>query len=276
VSGRNEKQRSTTSGRVTQQVVKLGIKTYNRVLDLRSNRTLSSAEFPELEAIQQRARARNGMSDHLVPLFLESLSARPSLIVELGVRGGESTFVLERTARLCESALVSVDIEDCSRASTYSDWVFVKADDIEFARRFPAWCEGRGLVPSIDVLFLDTSHEFEHTRQEIIHWFPLLSERAKVFFHDTNLRRYYVRKDGSIGRAWDNQRGVIRAIEAHFGKSFDETKDFATLCDGWLIKHYARCLGFTTLERVGTGGGRSGVAAPSGEWADRLSPAGKR
>jgi hypothetical protein len=256
--------------------VKLGIRTYNRVIDLRSRRTPAAAGFPELEAIQQRAMARNGMSDHLVPLFLESLGAGPSLIVELGVRGGESTFVLERTARLCQSTLVSVDIEDCSRASTYPEWIFVKADDIEFAQRFPAWCDERGLVPSIDVLFLDTSHEFEHTRQEITHWFPLLSERAKVFFHDTNLRRYYVRKDGSLGRAWDNQRGVIRAIEDYFGTSFDETKDFVALRGGWLVKHSARCLGFTILERVAAGSSRSGAGTRGEDRAARVSSAGKR
>ena len=41
--------------------------------------------------------------------------------------------------------------------------------------------------------------------------------------HDTNLSSYpYRRIDGSIGYGWDNQRGVMRAIEDFFGILLDE------------------------------------------------------
>jgi hypothetical protein len=95
-----------------------------------------------------------------------------------------------------------------------------------------------------------------------------------VFFHDTNLRRYYVRRDGSIGRAWDNQRGVIRATEDYVGTSFDETRDFVALRNGWLIRHSARCLGFTILERAGVDHGRGAPVVPSDAAAS--VPAGRR
>ncbi len=80
------------------------------------------------------------ISDHLPVLFAEALEARPKLIVELGVRGGDSTFVFERVARLCGSTLLSVDIDDCSRVSPWDRWHFVREDDIAFAGRFEAWC----------------------------------------------------------------------------------------------------------------------------------------
>jgi cephalosporin hydroxylase len=207
----------------------------------------------ELAEIVAKSRVRTDISDHLVPMFYEALAARPRLIVELGVRGGVSTFVLERVARLLgKLPLVSVDIDDCSRISDYGNWHFVKQDDVAFAKEFVPWCRSRDLPSEIDFLFIDTSHLYEHTLQEIRSWFPLLSNRATVCFHDTNQKRIYWRKDGSIGLGWDNNRGVISAIEEHFGTRFDETVDFVDLRKGWIIKHTAACSGFTTLIRVTT------------------------
>jgi len=216
----------------------------------RARRWIPSAS-PDLQEVLDRARTRTDISDHLPTLFAEALLARPRLIVELGVRGGESTFVLERVARLFNAQLVSVDLEDNLRVSLWSQWVFVKSDDITFAREFPQWCAGRQIQPKIDFLFIDTSHRFEHTVQEITSWFPWLGEQAKVAFHDTNQHRIYRRRDGSIGLGWRN-RGVIAALEHHFNRKFDETVDFVELLDGWLITHHAVCNGFTVLTRVPT------------------------
>lgn len=212
----------------------------------------AAAGSRELQEIREFARCRSDISDHLETMFAEGLSAQPRLIVELGVRGGVSTYVLERVARLCGNVpLVSVDLEDCSGASRYSNWHFVKTDDITFAGAFPQWCRERRLPSELDFLFLDTSHLLEHTVQEIRHWFPLLSERAKVCFHDTNQRRLYFRKDGSVGIGWSNGRGVIGALEQYFSASFREQADFIDARNGWLIQHTAACNGFTVLTRLG-------------------------
>ena len=81
-------------------------------------------------------------------------------------------------------------------------------------------------------------------------WFPFLSERAKVLFHDTNMGERFVIKDGSMGFSWDNERGVIKAIEEYFNASFNEKQDFATIINGWVIRHCAHCNGLTILERL--------------------------
>jgi cephalosporin hydroxylase len=202
-----------------------------------------------LDEIRINSVKRTDINDHLLSLFFESLNINPRLIVELGVRGGESTFVLERVARICGSTLVSLDIKNCARISSYEKWIFVRQDDIQFARRFKEWCEERGIKPEIDVLFIDTSHLYEHTLSEIKHWFPFLAQKAKVFFHDTNLRRFFKRRDGSMGVGWNNRRGVIRAIEDYFSRSFNETADFTATEKGWHIDHYAPCNGFIVLTR---------------------------
>jgi cephalosporin hydroxylase len=224
--------------------------TRNTAIDLRGKRAPQRTGLRLFDEVVERSLTRTDISDHLTTLFLESLAVRPSLIVELGVRGGESTFVLERVARLYRAKLVSVDIEDCSHVSSYPDWSFVKSDDIAFAQRFPFWCREQGIAGSVDVLFIDTSHEFEHTLAEVRNWFPFLSNRCKVFVHDTNMRKVYYRKDGSIGFGWPKRRGVIAALETYFDRKFDERHDFTQFVGGWLLKHHALCCGLTILERV--------------------------
>ncbi len=99
------------------------------------------------------------------------------------------------------------------------------------------------------MLFIDTSHLYEHTKQEIASWFPFLATNARVFFHDTNLKQVYFRRDGTMGLGWENERGVIRAIEEHFGVSLPEKRDFVDAREGWLIRHYANSSGLTVLTR---------------------------
>lgn len=234
-------------------VVYYGVSTiYNFVIDLLAGRKQELlSDLPELNEIVRHAQKRNDISDHLVTLFAESLPVKPALIVELGVRNGlGSTIVFERVAKRCDAVLVSVDLQPCSRPSPYQKWFFVQQDDIVLAQEFKSWCQERKIPPAIDILFIDTSHLYDHTVQEIASWFPWLSEKAKVFFHDSNQKTLYRRKDGSIGFAWNNQRGVIRALESYFGKRLLEHTDFIDCGKGWLIKHHAHCNGLTILEKM--------------------------
>jgi len=204
------------------------------------------------DVIRRSQQPRTDISDHLITLFNEAVTAKPKLIVELGVRGGESTFVLERVARLTGAHLVSVDIEDCSDSSSYENWNFIQMDDVAFAKQFKSWCAERNIDSAIDVLFIDTSHLFDHTVEEINNWLPLTSSRARVILHDTNMGGFYFRTDGSMGVGPDNQRGVIAALERYFRTTFREKRNFIDYRDGWLIRHYARSSGFTILERNDT------------------------
>lgn len=222
---------------------------YNRIVIVRATPRISADSGP-LNDINVHAKKQSDISDHLTNLFVEAAAMRPSMIVELGVRSGESTVALSRVANLFGSHLISVDLEDCSRACSSDHQVFVESDDVTFAKEFTEWCERRNYSSSIDVLFIDTSHEFDHTVAEIQHWFPLLSPHCKVFFHDTNMGTVYFRKNGTMGIGWENTRGVIAAIEQYFGCQFDERNDFFHFTGGWIIKHFANCNGFTVLERV--------------------------
>jgi cephalosporin hydroxylase len=206
----------------------------------------------EFDDVLSRSRTPTDISDHLKRLFAGSVSIEPETIVELGVRGGESTYVFERVAQISQADLVSVDIDDCSDISDYQDWHFVQSDDIKFAAQFKNWCDDNGVDDDIDILFIDTSHLYEHTVDEIENWFPHLSDRAIVFFHDTNLSDYYRREDRTIGQGWDNDRGVIRALEGYFDTEFNEKKEFTTVYPPFVIRHIPHCNGLTILHKTPT------------------------
>lgn len=210
---------------------------------------LSADRF--LNEVRQYSLIPSTINDHLETIFLEALALQPKLLVELGVEYGGSTFALQRVSLITGAKLISVDLKDCSGISSFEDWSFIQKNDIDFAAEFPLWCDNHGITPLIDLLFIDTSHLYEHTRQEIQSWFPYLAVKAKVIFHDTNMYELYLRRDGSVGGGWNNARGVIRAIEEYFGKSFNETADFSDSAHGWQIKHYAICSGLTILSRNG-------------------------
>ena len=225
-------------------------KLYNNLLYLKKKPTIHPNDNSSLDEISNFSLKKTDINDHLKTMFYESIIQRPKSIVELGTRGGASTFVLERVAKMCGSTLLSIDIDDCSSVSSWKDWKFVKSDDIKFATEYPEYCIKNKLKEKIDLLFIDTSHEYEHTKLEIKHWFPNLSDHAKVIFHDTNLQKYFHHKDGSIGFGWNNHRGVIRAIEEHFETTLDEEIDFICIKKGFIIRHECFCNGLTVLQKL--------------------------
>lgn len=220
----------------------------------RRRRTLEmdgEPDNPDLAVLARREVDRpSDISDHLVRLYSEAAALTPSLIVELGTRTGESTRALARAARRSGAALVSVDLEAVGDVVDFAEWHFVQDDDVDFAGSFPAWCREQGLEPAVDFLFVDTSHEHDHTRAEIDAWFPHLADHCKVAFHDTHLTRFYRRRDGTAGRAWDNDRGVVRRLEELLGLTVNEQMPFTVLRREWLVRHDPFCNGLTMLERV--------------------------
>jgi cephalosporin hydroxylase len=200
-------------------------------------------------------QAASDISDHLSTLFFFAVDTKPRLIVELGTRGGESTRVLLSAAAVAGATMLSVDIDDCAGLDLphRERWHFVKGDDVAFGRDgFAKWCAGMTIEPRVDVLFIDTSHLYEHTKQEIAVWAPLLSANGVMIFHDTNMREgIYARLDHSIVTSgWNNDRGVIRAVEELLGKRYDENRFFTDVANGFLVLHHPNCSGLTVLKKL--------------------------
>jgi len=183
------------------------------------------------------------ISSHLKKMYIYTRDMKPSTIVECGISSGESSSIFSIINLELGSKVIGVDVEVCNVYSNIHNGTFIHMDDCLYADVYQ-----KQYGANIDVLFIDTSHLYDHTKKEIEKWFPLLSKRAFVMFHDTNLDGTgYNRSNGTKGTNWDNNRGVIRAIEEYFNKSFNEKTDFTGGCtvgqDNWLYKHDSICNG---------------------------------
>ena len=195
------------------------------------------------------------IGDYICTIFSDVIVQKPSFIVELGTRGGESTKAVLAAASYSQATVLSIDVDDCGYVDLPEDfqknWHFVQSDDVIFGQdHFIDWCKSNGTKPEIDVLFIDSSHLYEHTKQEIDIWFKYIAEDGIVIFHDTNMARLYRKLNNSLAFGWNNNRGVIRAIEDYFDRDFDENKVFVTTANNWLVRHYPYSSGLTLLKRI--------------------------
>ena len=201
-----------------------------------------------IDIVNSMQSVDSDLSDYYDKIYLETLAQKPRLIVELGVcHSGNSARIFSLVNQEVGSRVIGVDIVEYPYDFVHNG-LFICGDDVAFADRFK-----RSVRQPVDVLFIDTSHVYEHTCREIGVWFPLLAPEALVMFHDTNLRPTYERMNGSSGVGWDNERGVVRAIEDFFGETLDETVEFERSFrrgdDDWTIRHWPLCNGFTCLNK---------------------------
>ena len=210
------------------------------------------------ELVKYSENNSSDISQHLPVIFKKTLFNLflndINLIVELGVCSGQSTKVFDYINRIKQSNLISIDIEECNYENVHNGR-FIKCDDIEFADEFINYCNTNNLQSKIDVLFIDTSHYYEHTKQEIEKWFPFLNDDAFIIFHDTNMPGVY-KKDNSYYQTWDNQRGVIKAIQEYFDLYFFEERPFHAYNlykdnSFWNIEHYPESNGITYITKSG-------------------------
>ena len=136
----------------------------------------------ELEADYQRLCATpSDIFEHL-PTFVRLVRERNALhVLELGTRTGVSTVAWLYALRETGGRLTSVDIDERPPIGDYPHWTFVQGDDMDpavFADLEPA-----------DIVFLDTSHHFEHTLRELNLYRHLVKPGGLIVCHDTELAR---------------------------------------------------------------------------------------
>jgi predicted O-methyltransferase YrrM len=175
-----------------------------------------------------QASDESDISELLPLIFSFAMVKAPKFILELGTRGGESTRALVKVAETLQVKGYSVDLSPCptwlSQSKNWSHFVF---DDVSFARVLSEtkfWPNGEKFE-GLDLIFLDTSHEYEHTKLELEAFWPLLNTKGIIMFHDSNLKLTLTRNlRGKPNRGWNNNRGVIRAIEEYFMYQVDENQ----------------------------------------------------
>lgn len=161
---------------------------------------------PRLSIQQQYERHCTVWSDiveHLPTLHDHVVATNAQAVVELGVRSGNSTSALLAGVAETGGHLWSVDIRLMPAGSfaplkqaAGESWTFILGDDMQVADKLPG---------QIDILFIDSSHHYDHTLAEL----RLYGPRADlILLHDTELEH----PDGAP--ATDPPFPVKRAVEA--------------------------------------------------------------
>lgn len=199
------------------------------------------------------------ISSHVPTLFCHAYFHQPEIVVEAGVRGDEgSTVALQAVSRIFKSKLIGIDVNDDSWVyKSFEGATFLKIDD----RRFPEHFKKMDLSKkTVDLAFIDTSHEYQHTLDEIDVFSSILSENGMLAFHDGNvtpLENYtrYSRLNGTLSIQINGvPRGVGPAIKLRFNNFFNENAYINQTVekDGyvWHMVHYPYCNGLTLIKRI--------------------------
>jgi len=104
------------------------------------------------------------------------------LIVELGVRSGESTRALLESGRCVTSYDIDGDAYQVRKMLTPDEserWTCCQSDSAEAGRK---WDRG-----SVGLLFIDTDHSLETTRAELAAWRPHIVPDGIIALHDVDL-----------------------------------------------------------------------------------------
>lgn len=109
--------------------------------------------------------------------LVERLNA--SHVVELGTRTGVSTIAWLWGLQATGGRLTSVDIDPRPDIGHWGRWTFIQGDDLDpdvYSRLDPA-----------DIVFIDTSHIYEHTLSELHLYRWLVKPGGVIVCHDTEL-----------------------------------------------------------------------------------------
>ena len=210
-------------------------------------------DSPYLKQIKEkRLSSNNDICHHFDNLFYEVTSHNPKLILELGVRNGESTYVFDKIQKTLDCHFVSVDIEDCSKVIENPKWIFVKEDSRKFLNNFNSWSEKNTNSLKPNIIFIDTSHLYEETLEEIKLSEKNLSDCGALIFHDSNHNHITYLENNIIYDKFNYspQLGVKLALENYFNCNFNFKNQFIIIKKGWLIKHYPESFGLTIMRKL--------------------------
>lgn len=134
--------------------------------------------------VRNLVKKDNEISEYLLSLYNIPVQINAKTIIELGA--GESTFALTAAANKTEGEFYSIDIGE-GAVERYSPgglevfkneprYHFIQGDDRKVVK---TWNKG------IDFLFLDTTHIYSHTKQELEEWIPFVVGGGVIAMHDT-------------------------------------------------------------------------------------------
>jgi predicted O-methyltransferase YrrM len=165
-----------------------------------------------LSRIFETTKYGNGDSDsHLLSLLALAMGSKSKNIIELGVRGGQTTLPLLLAAKENNGMLHSVDIDDtefeCPDELRHH-WTYHKTDAIKFLNEWEP-------TKSIDLIFIDDWHSYDHVKTELEILDRIVSPSTVILLHDlmygNSCPFYHVDLTPNGGEQWKNG-GPYRAV----------------------------------------------------------------
>lgn len=145
---------------------------------LRYNRRLS-------EEYQARLLVGSDVQQHMPAMYAAARRYPGGQVLELGTRTGNSTAALLAGTVSVAGRLFSVDCGPVQVPVWWlgrDTWTFLQEDDMSAEAQ-------AATPPAIDLLFIDTSHYYEHTLAELRTYVPRVNPGGMVLCHDTELTR---------------------------------------------------------------------------------------
>ena len=144
------------------------------------NGHVSAPVSPLRRLYEQHAATPSDIYEHL-PKFVQMVKdGQVTKVIELGTRTGVSTiawlYALEQTG----GHLWSVDIDTKPAIGDYPHWTFIQGDDESDVVLSQ-------LPDQVDIVFLDTSHHYEHTLRELRLYRSQVRPGGLIVCHDTQL-----------------------------------------------------------------------------------------
>lgn len=128
---------------------------------------------------------KGDIEDAVFIFYSKVLEYNAKNVLELGVRGGISTRAFLLGVKRTSGHLYSVDILDYdSTRQTMRDlgldkyWTFTVMDDLEYSSKLNTDIR-------FEIIFIDTSHELDHTISELEEFSRFLSPGGCILMHDT-------------------------------------------------------------------------------------------
>lgn len=132
---------------------------------------------------EARATVWSDIQGHLPTLLATVLRYPAATVLELGVRWGTSTSALLHGVNQVGGHLWSVDIAPPTVPGWWAEtglWTLTIGDDLD-----PAVVDAQ--PNPVDILFIDTSHAYDHMLAELRTYVPLVKPGGTVLCHDTEL-----------------------------------------------------------------------------------------
>lgn len=173
------------------------------------------------DGYQDRLSHWSDIREYLPFLYEQTRSREKVKVLELGCRTGNSTLAFLAGAEVSGGHVWSVDVDNVIARTDgmlpwkgESRWSFIYGSDMD-----PGVY---GLLPEVvDILFIDTSHEYEHTVRELELYVPRVAQGGVVLCHDTYLT-------GWPGLVWDDPAAPVwKALDDFCAATGREWKNLA-------------------------------------------------